>query len=154
MSNFSSSSVDPKSGYIKVLPTLQIADAPSNMFAVGDVADTGATKAARPGFTQSRVIVNNIQRLIADSSEALETYRPDAGGIHLTLGIVGHNPSWGQEFVTDRRFVQQEQNVKFRNPPPGQEPVVMMEQDGTLDMNIDAVWTRRGIPTEGRDYRL
>ena len=41
----SPSSID-EWGYIKVRPTLQIADRElSNVFAAGDIADTGATKA-------------------------------------------------------------------------------------------------------------
>lgn len=44
----SSRSVD-ESGFVKVSKTLQIADAQyPNVFAVGDVADTGAHKAAKP----------------------------------------------------------------------------------------------------------
>lgn len=35
-----------------------------NVFALGDVADTGAHKAARPGHFQSGVVTRNIQRLI------------------------------------------------------------------------------------------
>ncbi|KAJ3807568.1 hypothetical protein F5876DRAFT_79574 [Lentinula aff. lateritia] len=126
--------VDPETGYIRVLPTLQIASpndhnstsnssytAYPNVFALGDVAHTGAHKAARPGHFQSGVVTRNIQRLIKakaaqrgiikskidnhinaqpqkGSHDVLESYvPPEAPGIHLRLGtrdsLIFRNPA-------------------------------------------------------------
>ncbi|KAF5364850.1 hypothetical protein D9757_011273 [Collybiopsis confluens] len=72
------SAIDPETHYIRVLPTLQIDTSepgswPSlttypNVFALGDVANTGAHKAARPGHFQSGVVTRNIQRLVKSRS--------------------------------------------------------------------------------------
>ena len=35
-----------------------------HVFAIGDIADTGANKAARPGFAQAEIVARNIARLI------------------------------------------------------------------------------------------
>ena len=70
-------------------PTLQVSDSSApNIFAVGDIAATGANKAARPGIAQAKVVARNIRRLIDGKAEELETYTFDPPGIHLTLGIV------------------------------------------------------------------
>ncbi|KUJ07593.1 FAD/NAD(P)-binding domain-containing protein [Mollisia scopiformis] len=112
-------------GYIRVLKTLQInnPDYP-NVFAVGDVADTGAHKAARPGGKQAAIVANNIEHIL--NEQPLEDYEvTDSPAIHMSLGI--------------------EKNVVFGNPAPGSaEPMIKPRTDGTLDMNINGVWTRRG----------
>jgi apoptosis-inducing factor 2 len=79
-----------------VRQTLQIADdSAPNVFALGDVADTGANKAARPGTAQAKVVARNIVRLIEGKTEELETYTFDSPAIHLTLGIVsGCDDAW------------------------------------------------------------
>ena len=91
---------------------------------MGDIAATGAHKAAKPGAGQAAVVVQNIQHLL--NGETLDRYEvghPPA--IHLTLGIT--------------------KSVVFINPAPGSsEPVVKDKDDGRLDMGIDGVWTRRG----------
>ena len=58
-----------------------------NLFAVGDIADTGTQKAARPGVEQALVVAKNIQALIEGRS-AEEKFKGKPAGIHLTLGIV------------------------------------------------------------------
>jgi hypothetical protein len=58
-----------------------------NLFAVGDIADTGAQKAARPGVAQAAVVAKNIQALIEGLS-AEEKFEWGPAGIHLTLGMV------------------------------------------------------------------
>ncbi|GAM89558.1 hypothetical protein ANO11243_075970 [Dothideomycetidae sp. 11243] len=75
-------------GFVRTLKTLQVAArSTSNVFAVGDVADTGAHKAARPGGKQAATVVKNIQHIL--NSKALEHYEvTDNPGIHMTLGIV------------------------------------------------------------------
>lgn len=48
--------INPANGFIRVKPTLQFQDPKyPNLFAVGDVADSGAHKAARPGAAQAKV---------------------------------------------------------------------------------------------------
>lgn len=76
-------------GFIATLPTLQIADhASPNVFALGDIADTGANKAARPGNQQAELVARNIVRLIEGKGEDLDIYKYDTPAIHLSLGIV------------------------------------------------------------------
>lgn len=54
---------------------------------MGDVADTGAHKAARPALRQAPVVVENIEHLA--NSEPLEQYEVAEGpSIHLSLGLV------------------------------------------------------------------
>ena len=111
-------------GFVKTLKTLQISDPEyPNIFAVGDIAATGAHKAARPGFAQAELVAKNIPHLL--KGESLESYDsiPPAA-IHLTLGIT--------------------KSVIFANPAPGSEPTIRHKDDGALDMGIDGVWTRRG----------
>lgn len=83
-----SSITNPKNGFIKVLPTLQFQDPKyPNLFAAGDIADSGAHKAARPGLAQARVVAENIVSLIRGEKPAGNiTVTPPA--IHLTLGLV------------------------------------------------------------------
>ncbi|KAF7329963.1 FAD/NAD(P)-binding domain-containing protein [Mycena kentingensis (nom. inval.)] len=82
------SAINPASGYIRVKPTMQI-DAPfPRVFAVGDVADTGANKAAAPGFYQAQVASRNIERMVRGCPRSeLERYMPDTPGIHLAIGL-------------------------------------------------------------------
>ncbi|KIH95059.1 amid-like NADH oxidoreductase [Sporothrix brasiliensis 5110] len=112
------------SGFVRVRDTLQVHDATlDNVFAIGDVADSGAPKAARPAAKQATVVVQNIQHLLND--EPLDTYSSiEPAGIHMTLGLT--------------------KNIVFRNPQPGEKPHVVPREDGTYDMGIDGVWARRG----------
>lgn len=117
-------SVNPD-GFVNTLRTLQISsDQYPNVFAVGDIAATGAHKAARRGRAQAEVVCKNVQHLLKE--EALETYDniPPAS-IHLTLGITN--------------------SVVFGNPAVGSsEPMIKNKDDGRLDMGIEGVWTGRG----------
>lgn len=80
--------INPANGFIRVQPTLQFKDpAYPSFFAVGDVADTGAHKAARPGAAQAAAAAQNILSLI-EGKVPTETITVSPGGIHLTLGIV------------------------------------------------------------------
>ncbi|KAJ6520876.1 FAD/NAD-P-binding domain-containing protein [Mycena vulgaris] len=102
--SLSPASVDPGSKFILVKPTLQIADpAFPRVFAVGDVAATGAHKAAGPGYRQADVAVRNIVRMIAGYSARIE-YVPAKPGIRLSLGLHSY--------------------VKFQDPEEGQAPGV------------------------------
>lgn len=80
--------INPENGFIRVRPTMQLLDEQySNLFAVGDIADTGAQKAARPGSAQAAVVAKNIQALI-EGRTAEDTFVKGPGAIHLTLGMV------------------------------------------------------------------
>jgi NADH dehydrogenase FAD-containing subunit len=88
LASLSPSAITPK-GFISTHPTLQIIDdSHPNIFALGDIADTGANKAARPGMVQAQVVARNIVRLIEGKAGELESYTYDPPAIHLTLGIV------------------------------------------------------------------
>ncbi|RDW57353.1 putative amid-like nadh [Coleophoma crateriformis] len=111
LQSISPESIDA-SGFIRTQKTLQIS-APErpNIFAIGDVADTGAHKAARPGGKQAAIVASNIQHLLKD--EPLENYDGiDPPAIHLTLGII--------------------KSVVFGNPKPGSsdEPMIKNKEDG------------------------
>ena len=83
-----SSVINPENGYIRIRPTMQFLDDKySNLFAVGDIADTGAQKAARPGSAQAAVVAKNIQALIEGRTPE-ENFVKGPGAIHLTLGMV------------------------------------------------------------------
>ncbi|KAF8517285.1 FAD/NAD-P-binding domain-containing protein [Hysterangium stoloniferum] len=114
--------------FISVKPTLQISDPDyPNIFAVGDIADSGANKAARPGIAQAKMAANNIVRLIEGKGEELETYEPGNAAIHLTLGV--------------------KSNVIFANPRHGAEPPWCEEKDdGVLDMGVEKRWKSMGAP--------
>ncbi|KAF2966581.1 hypothetical protein GQX73_g6958 [Xylaria multiplex] len=130
--------LNPTNGFIRVRPTLQLQD-PSypHLFAVGDVADSGAHKAARPGVNQAQVVAKNILDLVEgrEPSEKIEITPP---GIHLSLGL--------------------SKNIIFRNPNTSKgdtEPSVVWRDDGTRDMEIDAAWVRRGVPVKSEaEYHL
>ncbi|KAF3037592.1 hypothetical protein E8E11_005703 [Didymella keratinophila] len=118
------------SRFINVQPTLQIKDERfPNIFALGDIADTKAHKAARPALKQAEVVTSNILSLLEGQQELQKYEVTDPAAIHLTLGI--------------------EKSVIFRNPrgdggEGSEDPVIMHKDDGKFDMGIDGVWARRG----------
>ncbi|KAL0931578.1 oxidoreductase [Colletotrichum truncatum] len=130
--------VNPSNGFIKVRPTLQFEDsAYSNFFAAGDIADTGAHKAARPGAAQAQVAARNIIAMI-EGREPAEKLSVSPPAIHLSLGLT--------------------KNMVFRNPNVAAgdtEPTVIMRDDGKEDMNIDRVWENRGVKVaDPKEYHL
>ncbi|KAK3904708.1 apoptosis-inducing factor A [Staphylotrichum tortipilum] len=130
--------INPQNGFIRVLPTLQFADPRyPHLFAVGDVADTGAHKAARPGALQAAVAAKNVAALV-EGREAAERLEVAGAGIHLTLGLT--------------------KNVIFRNPDVKEgatEPVIKLKDDGREDMGIEGVWMRRGVTVASpQEYHL
>ncbi|KAL6410992.1 hypothetical protein AUP68_07425 [Ilyonectria robusta] len=60
-----------------------------NIFALGDVAQTGGPKQGRAGMVQGEVVLNNILRLIKNQ-QGLENYEPlpFEGALQLTMGEV------------------------------------------------------------------
>ncbi|KAK0449035.1 FAD/NAD-P-binding domain-containing protein [Desarmillaria tabescens] len=132
--SLSPSSVDPETKYVKVKPTLQIVDPKyPHVFSIGDVADTGAHKAARPAIAQAQIVLRNIQKLMKDEKAELETYKPDLPAIHLALGF---RPS-----------------IKFKNPTsPDGEPMKILDDHGDLEAGCGKVWAMRAPGVV--DYRL
>ncbi|KAK1574082.1 uncharacterized protein LY79DRAFT_640394 [Colletotrichum navitas] len=131
--------LNPSNGGIKVLPTLQFKDpAYPKLFAAGDIADTGAHKAAKPGVVQAQVAARNIVAMIEGRSP-VERFSVRPPGIHMSIGLVRNN-------------------MKFLNPnvEAGEtEPTVIMRDDGKEDLGIERVWKQRGINvTDPRDYHL
>ncbi|KAI1085545.1 FAD/NAD(P)-binding domain-containing protein [Whalleya microplaca] len=130
--------INPANGFIRVKPTLQFQDPKyPNMFAVGDVADSGAHKAARPGAGQGQVLAKNILAMI-EGREPSNNIDVDPPGIHLTLGLT--------------------KNLLFGNPDKRKgetEPFIVHRDDGQADMHINNVWTRRGANVKSeQDYHL
>lgn len=84
--------INPTNGFLRIRPTLQLAHpAFPHVFALGDIADTGAPKAARPGMMQADVVVQNILSLI-DGQDAGRVVEVGPAAIHLTLGLVSPPP--------------------------------------------------------------
>lgn len=87
-SSTTGSIINPENGYIRVRPSMQFLDDKyPNLFAVGDIADTGALKAARPGVAQAAVLAKNVQAMI-EGRKPEESYVLGPAGIHLSLGMV------------------------------------------------------------------
>ncbi|KAF5025505.1 hypothetical protein F66182_2410 [Fusarium sp. NRRL 66182] len=77
-------------GEVLVKSTLQVDHVPSsksNIFAIGDVAQSGGAKQARAGVMQAEVAVANILRLLKGQA-AQDKYKPNymEGTVNLTLG--------------------------------------------------------------------
>lgn len=84
--------INPNNRFIRVKPTLQLADPKyPNIFAVGDVADSGAHKAARPGGAQAAVLARNLVAMI-EGKEPTEHIVVSPPAIHLSLGLVSTDP--------------------------------------------------------------
>lgn len=105
--SFLPSSTNSK-GYISVSPTLQLLSASTpiqkKIFAIGDVAETGAIKAGHIGWNQASVAVGNILHLLGEGwvdrtrcsgtpdavpvyRDELEVYVPTPPQIKVTLGL-------------------------------------------------------------------
>ncbi|KAL4802832.1 hypothetical protein BDV18DRAFT_146672 [Aspergillus unguis] len=130
--------INPSNGFIRIRPTMQFADEQyPHLFAVGDIADTGLRKAARPGNAQAATVVKNIVSMI-QGNEPTEEYSRAPAGIHLTLGL--------------------KYNVVFRNPNEAEgqsEPTIIERDDGREDMGVEGWWERLGVKiNEGKQYHL
>lgn len=80
--------INPRNGFVRVKRTMQFADpAYPHLFAVGDVADSGAHKAARPAAQQAVAAAKNIVAMI-EGREPSEEIVVGPAAIHLTLGLV------------------------------------------------------------------
>jgi hypothetical protein len=63
-----------------------------HIFAIGDCAETGAIQAGHTAYWQAEVAARNVCRMIEKqegrAKETLESYKPGAPCIKLTLGLV------------------------------------------------------------------
>ncbi|KAJ4397489.1 hypothetical protein N0V93_001718 [Gnomoniopsis smithogilvyi] len=130
--------INPKNGFIRVKPTMQLADpAYPHLYAVGDVADSGAHKAARPAGAQAIAAAKNIASMIAGQQPTEEIVVGPAA-IHLTLGLT--------------------KNTIFRNPNSKEgitEPHINLKDDGAANMNIERTWENRGVKvSDPKEYHL
>ncbi|KAL4988173.1 hypothetical protein BDW68DRAFT_159572 [Aspergillus falconensis] len=130
--------LNPSNGFIRIRPTMQFLDEKyPQLFAVGDIADTGLRKAARPGAAQATAVVKNILAMI-EGRQPVEEYPRTPAGIHLTLGL--------------------KYNVVFRNPNEAEgqtEPTIIRRNDGREDMGVEAWWERLGVAVnERQQYHL
>ncbi|KAJ7180259.1 FAD/NAD-P-binding domain-containing protein [Mycena crocata] len=131
--SLSPASID-KSKFIRVKPTLQIADDRyPNVFAVGDVAATGANKNAKSGFVQVEVAVANIKSMIQGAS-ATQEYTPSPLAIHMSTGlwtwILFKNPASAEE----KSFVDFQDVSNFKGTPEG---------DTRFEMSCGRLWANR-----------
>ncbi|KIR26356.1 oxidoreductase [Cryptococcus deuterogattii LA55] len=120
--------INPANGFIRVRPTLQLQDTKyANIFAIGDIADSGAPKAARPAMQHVGVLARNVLAMI-DGKQPDQEINIEPAAIHMTMGLV--------------------QNIVFRNPDTDAghiEPFYKFRVDGKPDMGIEDVWARRGV---------
>ncbi|KAF9071549.1 hypothetical protein BDP27DRAFT_1418902 [Rhodocollybia butyracea] len=155
----------PQTGYIRVLPTLQIdtsSDGKStsypNVFALGDVADTGAHKAARPGHFQSGVVTRNIQRLIESNQKRRLKCNGNghADGVeHIIDGIsmLGKSRESLESLESYTPLTPgihlrlgMKDSLIFRNPAPGSTtPGIHWDEPGSssFDCGCERYWKRR-----------
>lgn len=80
--------VNPANGFLRIKKTLQLHDpAYAHIFAVGDIADTGLHKAARPGAAQAKIAAKNVLAMIEGHQPEGEIEH-SVRAIHLSLGLV------------------------------------------------------------------
>lgn len=145
--------INPTNGFIRIKPTLQLQDdAYRNIYAVGDIADTGMHKAARPGAAQAKVVATNILSMLSGGNAAAQ-FEKSPRAIHLSLGL--------------------KRNVLFRNPDVanGQTKPTVIEKfeyvaplvrtlrrvfanfdSGRADMGVEGMWSRLNaiLPAQDR----
>ncbi|ETS61384.1 hypothetical protein PaG_04411 [Moesziomyces aphidis] len=124
-------------GFINVQPTMQVsttAPLARRMFALGDVANSGASKTVRAASGQIDVIKSNILALIQGNTQ-LQTFTPGPSGIHLSLGLY--------------------ESIKFGNPATETEKPrnLGIERDLKLDMGIEGTWQKWNVP-KGTPWHL
>lgn len=99
--------INPNNRFIRVKPTLQLADPKyPNIFAVGDVADSGAHKAARPGGAQAAVLARNLVAMI-EGKEPTEHIVVSPPAIHLSLGLVSTDTCLSENIKLTFHVVQE-----------------------------------------------
>ena len=103
--------VNPANGCIFVKPTLQLkSEKFPNIFSLGDIADTGSHKAARPGAQQAGVVARNIISMI-ENGTAAEEFKPTPAAIHLSLGIVRPPSSSPRELLRTNARIETQHHL-------------------------------------------
>ncbi|KAF8195725.1 FAD/NAD-P-binding domain-containing protein [Mycena galopus ATCC 62051] len=117
--------IDPQSKFVRVRPTLQVADEQyPNVFSIGDVADTKANKNARSGAAQAQVAANNIKSII-QGGKATEEYTPTPLAIHMSTGL------WSWILFRDpaeaggKPSVDYQDLTELKGTPKGEESMLM-----------------------------
>ncbi|EST08196.1 Pyridine nucleotide-disulfide oxidoreductase, NAD-binding domain protein [Kalmanozyma brasiliensis GHG001] len=127
-----------KNGFISVQPTLQIQSPHptvlhKRIFALGDIADSGAAKTVRSAIGQIQTVKNNILALI-QGAQKLEHFNPGPSGIHLQLGLY--------------------ESIKFANPTDGGEPRNGgVQRDSAADLGVERMWDSLRVP-KGTNWKL
>ncbi|GAA6006716.1 hypothetical protein JCM11491_003154 [Sporobolomyces phaffii] len=137
VSSFAPSAI-ASNGFVSVDRTLAVSprskveadELDGRVFAIGDIADTGAQKAARPAMAHARVLAQNVVKLVTgESRSSFDSIVVAPSAIHLTLGFA--------------------ESIIFQNPARSDtgewegEPNVTWKDDGREDMAIESVWERR-----------
>ncbi|KAK4048629.1 hypothetical protein OIV83_004599 [Microbotryomycetes sp. JL201] len=152
------------SGYISVKSTFQV-DAPGceTVFALGDIADSGAPKAARPGMVQAGIVARNVVSLLGveanpstptDGKPAFEPPTDSIANEPMSATDLNGNPVLLETYRPDPAAIHLTlgfvESVVFRNPSKNAqtgewqgEPFVWSRDDGKKDMGIEGVWARR-----------
>ncbi|KAF2092464.1 oxidoreductase [Rhizodiscina lignyota] len=128
--DWSPQSVSKETKRILVDPNLRLenlGDEAPHVFAVGDVAETGAPKMGRAGHMQAAVVASNIVKLIQGKPNKLEKYvsnRELEGATKLTLG-----KAEGVIYITDG----------------GRKEILVPFNRVSEDMDIRRVWGMFGV---------
>jgi NADH dehydrogenase FAD-containing subunit len=97
----------------------------SNLYACGDIADSGAHKAARPGSGQAAVVAQNIASMV-QGGQPSQSITVDPPAIHISLGLVRTSLTRNNTVLT----IGQTKNMVFRNPGKGQtEPMIIWRDE-------------------------
>ncbi|KAJ7929931.1 FAD/NAD-P-binding domain-containing protein [Mycena leptocephala] len=108
-----------KNKFILVKPTLQIKDDRyPKVFAIGDVAATGANKNARSGHVQAQVAATNIKNLIKGGS-ATEEYVPSPLAIHMSTGLWSWILFKDPTSPEDKPYVELQDTTQYKGTPEG-----------------------------------
>lgn len=124
-------------------PSLQLIDPTyPNVYALGDVAESGGPKMARAAFTQSQVVADNILQLIQGQNEltAYKPYIPLEGSIKLSLGKVCFSKKL-YNLIQHRVNYMQSKFVMFMPPEKegGREILVPMDNN-PIDIGVKKNW--------------
>ncbi|GAA6052818.1 hypothetical protein JCM3770_006267 [Rhodotorula araucariae] len=154
------------SGFLRVSPSHLVSPTSpaeaelvdKRIFALGDIAASGAPKAARPAVLfQAPLVARNIAAVLASNDDdkgagaehvALEELAPGPAAIHLTLGVV--------ESVVFRNPRAEGVDSESGEPRWAGDPEIVWRDDGREDMGIEGVWERRvpGFVTSHESYHL
>ncbi|KAJ7178989.1 FAD/NAD-P-binding domain-containing protein [Mycena filopes] len=140
--SLSPASIDPHK-FVAVKPTLQIADERyPKVFAIGDVAATGANKNARSGVAQADLVAANIKKMIHGGS-ALGVYTPSPLAIHMSTGLWSWILFKNPDSLTAEPFVEYQDTSEFEGTPEG---------DARFELGCGRHWALRAPGVT--DYKL